>query len=713
MPNLTIGKLNDMYSTATSQDSDLYAEQRSNILLIAGEHYNRKTSNHLERIRTSSQLSNEQKIRLTKNHIYRIIKIYTNNILNAAPDAHCVPSNPTENSDIKAAELHNSVLDYIKRSNHLDKKKIQFAADYCGIGEVFVKVFWDESKGELIQMEPQFDPMTNTMQPISMMSGELVIERFYGFNMFREAGAKSLDEAEWIGFRKMVDIKELKTQYAQDETLLSYITDGNDETYTIFQGDSGKYEDSKNKCMIREYYFRPCMTYPKGYYYITTSKGILHEGELPGGIFPIVYAGFDEIQTSPRFRSIIKQLRPYQAEINRAASKEAEHQVTLGDDKIIYQAGSKIADGESMHGVRGIKISGPAPTILPGRNGAQYTQHIQNNITEMYQVAMVAESLEETNGQIDAYTMLFRNMKEKRKFSIYIRKYELFIKEVYEKSLELFRLHAPEQMIVPIVGRNEIVNIPEYKNMSNINYQIKVVESTEDIESQMGKQLTLTNVLQYASAQLSPSEIAKIVKSMPFVNKDSVLKDLTLYDDVINSYILSIERGTPFNISRYISQDLIIDKLTKRISETDYMYLKPEIQQLFDQKLQEHEAIKVQQMQDASKLNSQFIPTGGFLVGVDFYINPDPKNPTKTRRARVPYESLSWLLDRLQAQGLSQDSLYNMQEANLQDMSQIAIQNQSDQQRQQELQNVSSVMQEQVAPQNTDMAMGANNQPVY
>jgi hypothetical protein len=92
--------------------------------------------------------------------------------------------------------------------------------------------------------------------------------------------------------------------------------------------------------MIKEYYFKPSSVYgPNGYFYITTEHGILFEGEIPFGVYPISYRGFKKIQTSARARSVVKVLRPYQYEINRAASKMVEHQLVHGDDKVITPLG--------------------------------------------------------------------------------------------------------------------------------------------------------------------------------------------------------------------------------------------------------------------------------------------------------------------------------------------------------------------------------------
>lgn len=673
MPENQIAKLNELFNKAIQEDNELYSEQRSNVLLNAGEHYSKKKPAYLERITNSAQLTSEQKIRLTKNHIQSICKTYVNYILSSVPGATPMPNNERENADMKAAELHKSVWEAIKYNNKIEKKHNQYANDFIVIGEVFVKIFWDETKGSPIDIGEAFDPMTGQTTSQRMMSGDLVFERIFGFNVFRDPTAKDLDDAAWIGYRKLVDTKSLKNKFSEDEEKLSFIEQTAEGTYTVFNGATGKYEDVKGKTLVREFYYRPCMEYPNGYYYITTQKGILAEGDLPGGIFPIVYAGFDEIQTAARFRSIIKQLRPYQAEINRAASKIAEHQITLGDDKVILPAGGKISQAEVLPGIRGIKVSGMSPTVIPGRDGSQFQPYVESQINEMRSIAMVAETLIDENSNLDAYSMLFRNMKEKKKFSSYITKYETFIVDLCRTALELFRLHAPVQMVIPIIGKHEQVNMEEFKNMDRLSYQIKVVPRTDDIESQMGKQLTLNNVLQYVGTNMSQQDIGQVIRSMPFVNKEEILSDLTLNYDVVQSYILALDKGKPFPISNYINQDYIIQKLTKRMSDTDFMTLDPQIQGLYQQILQTHEQVKAKQLMDAAALNSQFIPTGGYLVGVDFYINPNPQDPTKTRRARVPYEALAWLIQRLQQQGLTQESLDGMQQANLQDMAKMVV----------------------------------------
>jgi hypothetical protein len=153
-----------------------------------------------------------------------------------------------------------------------------------------------------------------------------------------------------------VSICDLKKQYSDDDHISKAIKDSSEQTYQLFDGYGNYKSDKKKQTLVKEYYFKPCAEYPNGYYCIAVDEAILHEGELPHGIFPIVHVGFDEASTSARSFSIIKQIRPCQAEINRCISRIVEHHLTLGDDKLITQPGATISAGATAHGIKVIKV---------------------------------------------------------------------------------------------------------------------------------------------------------------------------------------------------------------------------------------------------------------------------------------------------------------------------------------------------------------------
>jgi len=668
MPKENITTLNSKYIESDSIDRGLFSEQRSNIRLTTGDHYVRETTKHLNRLRSTTQTDSEIKLRLTKNHISKIIKTYINNILNQAPGVQIIPNNDSEMQDQKAAELHSSVWDHIKKNHKFSEKLMRFAKDFIEIGEIFVKLSWDAEKGDPIpgEIEQEIDQETGevigqTQQMI--VPGDLTFERIYGFNVLRDASAKEMEEARFLIIRKMVEKSELLARFEEDDPRREYIHESGKDTYRVYNGASNRYSQNATKVMLREFYFRPSKLYPQGYYYISTEAGILFEGPLPLGIFPIVHIGFDEVATSPRSRSIIKQLRPYQAEINRAASKIAEHQVTLGDDKVFIQRGTKLSRAGTTSGVRGVQYSGAAPVIQPGRNGAQYLDYMNSQIAEMYQVANIIEDSMEKGGPQDAYAMLFRSMKDKKKFSFYSEKFERFIIEICETSLKLYKNYCIPQAIIPAIGKREAVNIPEFKNSEDLGFQISIKPRTDDMESMMGKILTANHVLQFASAQLPPESIGQIVRNMPFANKEEMLTDLTIDYDIAKNTMLALDRGEEVPTQQYDNFVYLIKRITHRIRQPDFAQLDPGIQQLYQIKIQELEQAEAERQQVLQRANSGYIPTGGALIGVDLYIEvPSSSGGVKTQRARVPSEAIQWLLSKIEDQGSSQEELDKLTE---------------------------------------------------
>lgn len=664
----SISDLNKMYSEADQADQDIFAEQRSNVLLIAGEHYTRRNAKYWNRIRDSKDLTGEQKLRLTKNHLQKIAKTYVNNIISQAPSVKVVPANEKEMQDQKSASLNDSVWQYGRYKQNLKMKTMQFAKDYIDLGEVAAKIFWNPSAGKFLGYKAEMDEAGNPVMDESgqmvasktpAFSGDLQIERVFAFNLLRDPSSKSMEEARWFCFRKMVDIKELKAMVAGDEDKEKMVAETKDDTFLVFDGNHQNYQKSEGQAMLREYYFKPCVDYPTGYFYITVEGGILFEGELPFGIFPIIYEGFDEIQTSPRHRSIIKQLRPYQAELNRAASKIAEHQVTLGDDKILVQSGTKLTTGVNLPGVRTLQYSGMSPTILAGRAGDQYTAYMQGQIAEMYQVANIAEDTALRDKNADPFGVLFQSVHDRKKFTIYSDKFEGFLCRVCSTYLDLARHYFTEDMLIPMVGRSEAVNIAEFKTTTELCYSIKVEPLSDDITTLMGRQLSINHVLQYAAGQMDKEELGKMIQQMPFANFGESFGDLTLnYDSAVNM-ILALDRGQQPMPNKYDDAPYMIKKLVGRQRMSDFSMLSPQIQQSYQQLTSMYEDMEQQKQMQILAAEAEFIPSGGARIKVDYYV-PDPTNPSRPVRATLPAESVDWLIKRLADQGSAQDQLSTM-----------------------------------------------------
>lgn len=698
----TISELNKIFSEAEEVDKELFAEMRSNLLLIAGEHYAKPDGRIARNIRTTGKTStgqaSDQKLRLTKNHTHKVHRSYKTAILAEAPSTTVGPKNPTEIQDQESAQLNEAVWVDVKYRHEMDARIDDWASQFVGIGELCVKLFWDPTAGDLQGYEPLVDEQTGqpVMEPTGEIdpqtgqpgmkpkddkdrpkfSGDFAFEDVYGMNLMRECGTQNMrgdKERCWI-IRKMVDTEELKEKYKDDEDKFNKILEGKNETYIVFDSNRGTYEKKTGQTMVREFYWEPCGLYPEGYFTYTTPDVILEEDVLPGGIFPLVWEGFDTHPSTPRGHSIIKVARPYQAEMNRASSQMAVAQITLGDDKILYQAGSKLGAGALLPGVRGIAYQGREPIVLPGRTGAQYLEYVQSQEAEMYRVLMIDDNeVLDKSGQIDPYALLFRAASKKRKFGPYAAKFERFLVRLTQKTLELAKFYLPDDALIFAVGRRETINIPEFRQTSPLSCSIKVEPRSEDIETQFGKQLTFQNLLQYAGKQLDPKTLGKLAKNLPFANWEDAFDDLTVDEDVAKNDMLALERGQQRQASKYMDASYMIKKLTGRMKKPDFEFLAPPVQQAYQALLTQYEQIDAQKAAQLKAMQNEYIPVDGALVTCDMYVQDKAHPENEAKRVKLPQRALAWLQQRLEEQGMTTDAMEGMNAQSLSDMANMIL----------------------------------------
>jgi hypothetical protein len=459
----------------------------------------------------------------------------------------------------------------------------------------------------------------------------------------------------------MVPHDQLKAMVGNDPDKLKMIEENKKDSQMVFDTSIADYTNTKGQALVIEHYFRPCHEYPNGYYYITTKAGILFEGELPFGVFPIEYLGFDSIQGNPRHRSIIKQLRPYQLEINRTASKIAEHQIT-SDDKVIVQNGTKLSSGAIMAGIRTITYSGAKPEVMEGRSGAQYLDYMQSQIAEMYDVANISEvGADKQTQTADPYGLLFRSVKDQKKFTIYNEKFEHYLRRVCKLYLNLAKEYFDENMLIPMVGKAEHVNIPEFKTTKALDTLIKVMPMTDDVNSMFGKWMAINHMLQYSSSQLGKEDIGRLARNIPFGNFEESFSDIMLDYDLGTNFILALERGENVQPSGADNKTYMIKRLENRTREADFSMLDQQIQLRYKQSLEILYKMEADEKMEIQRAQSGFIPMSGPLIRTDLKTEvPNSSGGTKTVSKSFPVDSLAWLEKQMGAQGASVEDLMGL-----------------------------------------------------
>jgi len=643
-------ELNVLYTDAERSLNAHFAEIRTNILLDIGNHHPKQDRFTGNRTGLNNTAQQQRTIRITKNHIQNITKFIRNTIQNRAPGGSVFPKNPKELSDQKSAELNASVYDYLLHKHSLTSFYAKMIHDFVVCGESWTKVFHDPNGGDFSHYEGE--------EPV--FKHALIYERIPPYNLLTDPDSDSWATCKWVCIRKNLPTRVLQEKYAGDEEKWQIIKQSGDANDTDwFDGFTGMYHDSGEYVQLREYYFKPCREYPKGYFYFGTDHGVLEKGELPDG-FPIFNSIYDESPENPRGYSVIRQIKPFQIEINRCAAAIITESLVLGASTVVYQAGSKLSTSSVGNGLKGLSYaSANMPTIIPGRSGEQYTEYMQSQIAEMYRIAQVPEQDEDkiTSGQNDAMAMLFRSVRDKMKFSLYGEKIEKHILDIIDYSLKLSRRYMPDDEVIPIVGKSETVNIPEFRNTNPNNYSIKIEPRTDDFSSTMGRSIQLSQVMQYAGSSLPPDAIAHVIRQFPFINDEQMFKDMTTKSDTADAVILSLDRGEiPFFFDK-CDHDYMIERLQTRMNSADFPLLSQQIQNAYNDRLTAHEQFLQQQQQDAAQATSGFLPSGGGLITVDYYVQTADG---KQSRARVPYESMDWLIKKLASQGTNVEQLNNL-----------------------------------------------------
>lgn len=674
MPKLTITQLEKNYRDSVDTFQAYYDETKHNIMLVAGNHYSKINSKIYSKLRKNYTIPDNVKLKITKNHLNKVIKKKINSVIQYSPGTTILPKDTRNIHDVKQAKLSRSVWeDYIYRSNYKMKQR-KSVENFFTLGECWVRLLFDPSAGEIIGYEPMLDengqPMVDMQgQPAideskPVFRGDFITDLIPAYDVFIDKGSRSIEESPYIGIKKMVQKDELTSMIENDPNFteeeksekILYINTAAQDVYSIFDPINATVGYEEDKVLTKEYYYKPCINYPMGYFYITTSAGILWEGELQVDekgvpIFPICYALCDEFEGNPRGYSPIKQLRPVQAEINRASSKIAETQITLGDDKIISLTGSGLTEGEKLNGIRHIKVSNAMDyKVVEGRSGEQYLAYLNSQITEFYRIADERED-EEVDGSQDITLKLYQSLKDKKKYLYYSDKIEMFLTEWTKKVISLAKSYYRDDTIIRAIGSSEAINIEEFKNVNDFSYDIKVVPLSTDVESVMGKYLSLTNVMQYG--KLDERTTGLLIKDMPFIDGDRIAAHLTLAHTEAENIILALDRGEMPVVSMFDNNEVIVQELVRRMRLDDFDYIKaknPEIEQNYMLQYEARVGKLNQKMEELKQANMGVIPTGGPQIKVDAYV-PDPGNPDKAVRATVDQTSFDWFLQRLGEQG--------------------------------------------------------------
>lgn len=669
---VSIEYLDKEFADGESADKGDFADKRTAILLYKGDHFKKNAKNFLER--NSTALTESAKIKISENHTGIICDRTKSNIINQCPGVLITPVNPNERGDVKDAELCNSVKEAAEGKLDYSDKLDKWVDGFVVTGECFSLNYYDPNAGEFkgykqkvneagepLFVHPKLGeipiPIDELGQPLEMaqskepvFTGDIKKEVIDAYDVIRSKSAKSIEDSPFLCIRKMLQVDEAKglvKGHPDQEDLEKEIKSSSDHTYQVFK--DNEYVDKTGQVLVKYWFFRKCYKYPNGYFVVQIGQKKLAEGELPFGIWPIAYAGFKTTAGAVRGTGKVKDIRHAQTHLNFLVSNEAHHMIALGDDKVFTQMGTKLTKGATWNGIRSFSVNGPPPVIQQGRDASQFERSINRQVATMYRLGDVEYETQETKSQ-DPQAMLYSSLKNKLKHAPYAGKFERFLCKDWEIYLELAKNYFDDDTIIKHVGKREAINIPEFKAVNNNGYRIKAKPVSGNLEEQLGKSIEIQNILQYIGKNLPPAVLARIINVMPFMNKESVASDMLLTDKNIENDLLAMDRGEYRAAEKDDDHQAYLPRLKAHMKSSEFRMLDPQIQQMYQQKYQDHVRFAADNAAELQRAEQGFIPTGGGMVKFDLL-------DEKGKRMVADVASVQWFLKQLSAQGLTQEAL--------------------------------------------------------
>ena len=640
--------LDRYYKEAAENDSQAFREMRQCIRLHTGKHL----SGGSDSAGPYESRANSNELKIVVNHIPRIAGVYLNEILSHAPDIFVTVKDEGDIRASRLAKMNKYVWEEHKKKSRLYEEKMRLEI-LNGIitGEIAVKLYWDNEKN-WVKEEP-----------------------ILPFDLLRAPGITDIGDSPWYIHRKIYREEELRKMYGPQ--IGSALADEGSNTientdFLVFSTQDKEYSEFRG-VEIREFYLRPNSEHPRGYYVFFMRDRILEQGELPGGLFPIVIRRLQSSLMLPRGYSFIRTVTATQMEINRAMSQDANNMYHFGGDKIVTSARSALSVGESFHGTNHLKVSSYGPLkdsflYVEGSGMPKYMDYVSNLIKQMdYQVNLQTKLEEKKDARSgDISFVLYSRIRDKERFATLGTNYEGYLKEKAESVLSLLRFYLGPNDFIPQGHAEDKVLIEDFRNTSDLDYTFSVDVVSGSAEDVFSKQMLIQSTMQYLGKDfLSRTDIGMMMAHTSLANDKGFIANLTSDHDAVVNDMINIEKGIMPRITDTMNFKYKMEKITARTNRPDFQFLWPETQQMYEQFLQMCGQKMAEIQEEELRLEKNFIPMDGPVTKIDMLHNmPNAEGKVKQERMTLPVKAVNWLVGVLakqsqvkdQIQGLSPDT---------------------------------------------------------
>lgn len=534
-------------------------------------------------------------IRLVANRISPIIRTELAKITKNKPIMTVIPAS-SEDEDINAAKIGEKIMEYLEYELDLqakDRELIRWGLT-CGTG--FVKPYWKDSKGQKVK-HPETGEVFRT--------GDVEIDVVSPFELKFDQSANSWSDVNWVCHIKVRTVDYVKEVYGKEVQPESGLISTN-----IYEAQlknvntnwsTNSYKPIDNSVQVKEYWEKPCTKYPKGRR-ITLANGVLlyyeedigfgrkddDDRELP--FFP-----FHHINIPGRVygQSMIEHLIPIQREYNKSRSQIIKNKNLIANPQWLVEDGAVVEEITNSPGGIINYRKGFSPPILsqPASIGADVYKNIDQCIEEFYFISgqnEVSHGAAPT-GVKSGVAIAYLQEQDDTKLGPTIQNYIDCKRNYMQYLLRLIRYKYDIPRTIRIVGKNNKVEVIDFVGSQLSSTDVRLQEGSMFQQSRAAKQEFIMQLVQMGVLN-TQTDKQQILQMFELGTIDSLYDD---YSEDVNQSESENERfkkGDTSPIVRdFFNHQIHIFEHNKFRKSDEYEQLPPELQQIIDQHVAQHE----------------------------------------------------------------------------------------------------------------------------
>ena len=601
--------------------------------------------------------SRRRQVRMTSNLMMSAYRINLSK-LSSGNAAISVLPNSNEQEDVDAARLAQKVWFHIKNDVHWKQLKRRLIGWVLSCGNGFLLTEWNPNSGEMLssvkketrEVEkldeyglPLIDEQTNA--PIieneeevvgveQYRTGKLSIKALSPFSVIPIGSGTELEECDSVIVGEWLSLEEIRRQFPDKG---KYVTPEYRDTASTFekfldglvspttsqvnpQGASG--EPSEKGAVVKRYWQKSTPEFPNGRMIICANNIMLFMGDNPtpkdnNGDSPLPIVHYREIDVPFRLwgRSSLEDQIPDQKAYNKALSIILEHH-SLFKGKWIVPRGAHLKesnlDSSADEVVEAIPIGGQMPHMAnihpPQPTLFNVLKQHRENMMEQSGVREVSRGALPSGARSGVAIQLLQESDTTQ-----IGTTAIDIAEADARVANLALLIASERMVVPqkirIIGKNNEVDVVANftGDMLRGNTQVVVAGTLGAPFSLVARKAEILDMEQrgaFINPETGRTDWRTVMELLEFGQTQDVFSEQALDEAQAETENREMVNGAMPIAKRYQDHQLHVKIHNRRRKAPEYIDMiqqQPEIDQLYEQHLQQHGAFLTEEIQAAQQ----------------------------------------------------------------------------------------------------------------